>query len=146
MTVDPMTTETATMFLRQRDVLAIENANLRAERNRLREALAKADGEVTALADALRASRRGADDGAGADRPRHSSGTMMEAHGDLERGRPSKLRATIVVEYEPLAEHYGTDDPEKMAAIDREAWEDDVAMLLSSFDNDEFKIRVEVVD
>jgi hypothetical protein len=56
-----------------------------------------------------------------------------------------KLRATLVVEYEPEPVHYNTDDPAEMAAIDQKNWTRDPAMLLASFEDEEFTITVEPV-
>jgi len=58
---------------------------------------------------------------------------------------PIRLRVTIVVEYEPDPEHYGTDDPAAMAHIDQDNWNSDPLRLFSSFDDDEFKVTVEPI-
>lgn len=45
-----------------------------------------------------------------------------------------KATITATVEYDAVPEHYGTDDVEKMLAIDKEAAEDDPLMFCNRDD------------
>lgn len=56
----------------------------------------------------------------------------------------AKLRLTIITEYEANPDHYGTDDPVQMAAMDEANLIDDPVSALDMVD-ETAKITVEVI-
>jgi hypothetical protein len=54
-----------------------------------------------------------------------------------------RLRATLTVEYDADPKDYDTADPVEMAHIDLANWQGDPMMLIASFDNEEFTVKVE---
>jgi hypothetical protein len=59
----------------------------------------------------------------------------------------TKLRATVIVEYDPQQVHYEAARPSyEMAALDQDAWQQNPQALFTSFPPDQFRVRVEVID
>lgn len=61
-----------------------------------------------------------------------------------------RFRATVVFEYaadtDDVHETYGTNDPVKMAQVDRDQAMDDLGLFISLAANDQYDVKVEPID
>lgn len=71
---------------------------------------------------------------------------MNARAGGAAGGGSAKVRLRVTVradiEYDADPADYGTDDPDAMAAIDRQNWLDDPTMFWATFEDDQIHIDV----